>query len=763
MILTTSSFKGSSPRVTNVFRHSFRQETRRNVPFIVAFCLVAVFFLIMPSLTTLIDQNFSSVSENTAVARAVTETYDADTSTAVIGGADGPTEIATIQRQHYSFGIGLGAVTVLPVMAFILGLLQFAYLSSRRAMDVYGALPIRRETFLRAKMTAGVVILYMPLIISYLLIFLMNILIAGYHQYLLYELLVVLLDSFVLVMIPYCLTVLVSTISGTVLENIIYPVTLIFAPVIIYSLGMQIFADSIYGYAGGEMQEVIRGLLLPYYAACYSGCGLVEGGITDYLLSFRQAEGQVPTFWAAVQPHLLSIGIWLLLCVGITLLAVFCMRRRKNEWAGIKGASKELNVIACLSAILIGSLLVMCLFTSGWFSQNPVFAYIWFFASMILIFVIYQLITLQSARAMLKSWPLCVVCVALGITFCVFLSTNAFGWYMRLPDRDKIEAVSVSYTGIIGTEGDYILFDPEEAEEELAFDDPQIIDHVYEFQEEALKGESMEAVEEEWGYDSILIKYHMKNGWTVSRNYLLRTQEMARAIALLNEDDDFVQRHHIIFQENLSRYDVVKVSDPYHTRLTEISLDQIDIGALQQALQQDVLGETLEDILTPAEKDYGWIQLWDNDAANDEERMVNEQMSILVKGSFSNTIAYLESLRLKEFMEPDFSMVQEVALLTSEADKDGNSEFLSICLYGNVDNSLHLFTKNWTSGITLAEDYDITLAAEPASQHANTFTDPEKIQSILEDCYNQHEYYDESCTIYVKGQETVTEMILPNP
>lgn len=762
MILTTSSFKGSSPRVTNVFRHSFRQETRRNVPFIVAFCLVAVFFLIMPCLTNLIDQNFSSVSENTAVAKAVAETYDSDSSTAAIGGADGPTGIATVQRQHYSFGIGLGAVTVLPVMAFILGLLQFAYLSSRRAMDVYGALPIRRGTFLRAKMTAGVVILYLPLIISYLLIFLANILIAGYHQYLLYELLVVLLDSFVLVMIPYCLTVLVSTISGTVLENIIYPVTLIFAPVIIYSLGMQIFADSIYGYAGGEMQEVIRGLLLPYYAAYYSGCGLVGGGITDYLLTIRQAEGQAPAFWAVVQPHLLSIGIWLLLCTGITLLAVFCMRRRKNERAGIKGASKALNVIACLSAILIGSLLVMCLFTSGWFSQNPVFVYIWFFASMILIFVIYQLITLQSARAMLKSWPLCAVCVALGITFCVFLSTNAFGWYMRLPDRDKIEAVSVSYTGIIGTEGDYILFDPEE-EEELAFDDVQIIDHVYAFQEEALKRESMEAAGEEWGYDSVLIKYHMKNGWTVSRNYPLKTQAMAQAIALLNEDDNFVQQHHIIFQENLSRYDVVKVSDPYRTRLTEIPLDQIDMDILQQVLQQDILEETLEDILTPAEKEYGWIQLWDNDAANDEENMVNEQMSVLVKGGYRNTIAYLESIGTAELMEPDFSMVQEVALLTPEADENGSSSFLSVCLYGNVDNALHLFTKNWTSGITLAEDYDSMMTQDYASLQANTFTDPEKIQSILEDCYNQHEYNDESCTVYVKGQETVTELILPNP
>ncbi len=450
------------------------------------------------------------------------------------------------------------------------------------------------------------------------------------------------------------------------LENIIYPVTLIFAPVIIYSLGMQIFADSIYGYAGGEMQEVIRGLLLPYYAAYYSGCGLVGGGITDYLLTIRQAEGQAPAFWVVVQPHLLSIGIWLLLCTGITLLAVFCMRRRKNERAGIKGASKALNVIACLSAILIGSLLVMCLFTSGWFSQNPVFVYIWFFASMILVFVIYQLITLQSARAMLKSWPLCAVCVALGITFCVFLSTNAFGWYMRLPDRDKIEAVSVSYTGIIGAEGDYILFDPEE-EEELAFDDAQIIDHVYAFQEEALKRESMEAAGEEWGYDSVLIKYHMKNGWTVSRITPLKTQAMAQAIALLNEDDNFVQQHHIIFQENLSRYDVVKVSDPYRTRLTEIPLDQIDMDTLQQVLQQDILEETLEDILTPAEKEYGWIQLWDNDAANDEENMVNEQMSVLVKGGYRNTIAYLESVGTAELMEPDFSMVQEVALLTPEA------------------------------------------------------------------------------------------------
>ena len=121
----------------------------------------------------------------------------------------------------------------------------------------------------------------------------------------------------------------------------------------------------------------------------------------------------------------------------------------------------------------------------------------------------------------------------------------------------------------------------------------------------------------------------------------------------------------------------------------------------------------------------------------------------------------MKQIGLEDEMKPDFSQVTEVALFSQQSNGE-ISDFSSICYYGNLDMALHLFTKSWTNGITLSEDYESIYAKDSEMLQPNVFTDPKKIESVLKDCYNQHEYNKESCTVYVKGLETVTEMILPN-
>lgn len=122
MILTTSNFdaKHRTSPAANPFRHTYLHELSHNIPIIVIMCLTAVCFLILPAVLSLVDQNLTPVTESGVVA-SMNQTAD-DTAREVV--------------KQYVFGVRPASILFFPVMAFVLSLVQFSYLTNRRAMDV---------------------------------------------------------------------------------------------------------------------------------------------------------------------------------------------------------------------------------------------------------------------------------------------------------------------------------------------------------------------------------------------------------------------------------------------------------------------------------------------------------------------------------------------------------------------------------------------------------------------------------------------------
>ncbi|MBC8610770.1 hypothetical protein H8702_06485 [Massilimaliae timonensis] len=751
MILTTSNFdaKHRTSPAANPFRHTYLHELSHNIPIIVIMCLTAVCFLILPAVLSLVDQNLTPVTESGVVA-SMNQTAD-DTAREVV--------------KQYVFGVRPASILFFPVMAFVLSLVQFSYLTNRRAMDVFGTLPIRRGAMMRAKMLAGVTILAVPVALSYLVIFFCNLIIVGFHQYLILELLVVLLNALVVMLLPYGLTALISTISGTIMENILYPLALLSAPVILYGFIMEVIRYTMFGYAGEAANHFVLALLSPFCEFfADDGWYLVNHGITQTLLE-QQELGVGTTFLSLVSQNLIVMGIWLVISAGLMAAAVFGLRRRKNERAGLKGASRVLNHIACFLAALIGGALVLAIFSVGFLGTAYYnLRYVWFFVAILITFVAYQLIVLQSVKAMLKTWPLLLVCVVLGSGFVTFVETDAFGAYTKIPEESQVHMVSIDYSGIMGTTRSTETL---QSDRPVYYNDPDLIQTVLEFHQQVVE----DRIREPGNYQAIRLEYKLKDGSSMVRQYTADTQKAAEILATLNENDSFLSENHVIFTNDLSGYDIVQVSDPYYTVMNELTTEQIDLEALQQALQQDVMEQTLEDMLDPQEPEIGWIHLWKNEPEDlneeenwDEWNMWNEtaEMSILVKGSYQNTIAYLESIGAIDLMQPDYTAVQDLLIVSPT--EDGG--FDSLSLYGNTDPTLSLFTKNWLSGLVLPEEFDgwitETIPEADANRLSDAYQDPDKVQSILEDCYNQHGYDENSCVVYVKTMNATSELILPN-
>ena len=324
--------------------------------------------------------------------------------------------------------------------------------------------------------------------------------------------------------------------------------------------------------------------------------------------------------------------------------------------------------------------------------------------------------------------------------------------------------VSIDYSGIMGTTRSTETL---QSDRPVYYNDPDLIQTVLEFHQQVVE----DRIREPGNYQAIRLEYKLKDGSSMVRQYRADTQKAAEILATLNENDSFLSENHVIFTNDLSGYDIVQVSDPYYTVMNELTTEQVDLEALQQALQQDVMEQTLEDMLDPQEPEIGWIHLWKNEPEDlneeenwDEWNMWNEtaEMSILVKGSYQNTIAYLESIGAIDLMQPDYTAVQDLLIVSPI--KDGGFESLS--LYGNTDPTLSLFTKNWLSGLVLPEEFDSWIMEAIPEANVNrlsdAYQDPDKVQSILEDCYNQHGYDENSCVVYVKTMNATSELILPN-
>lgn len=301
------------------------------------------------------------------------------------------------------------------------------------------------------------------------------------------------------------------------------------------------------------------------------------------------------TFLSLVSQNLIVMGIWLVISAGLMAAAVFGLRRRKNERAGLKGASRVLNHIACFLAALIGGALVLAIFSVGFLGTAYYnLRYVWFFVAILITFVAYQLIVLQSVKAMLKTWPLLLVCVVLGSGFVTFVETDAFGAYTKIPEESQVHMVSIDYSGIMGTTRSTETL---QSDRPVYYNDPDLIQTVLEFHQQVVE----DRIREPGNYQAIRLEYKLKDGSSMVRQYTADTQKAAEILATLNENDSFLSENHVIFTNDLSGYDIVQVSDPYYTVMNELTTEQIDLEELQQALQQDVMEQTLEDMLDPQE------------------------------------------------------------------------------------------------------------------------------------------------------------------
>lgn len=287
------------------------------------------------------------------------------------------------------------------------------------------------------------------------------------------------------------LTMLMLSFCGKKAEACIYPVLINIAIPLIHILCIFIVESNTYG------GSIDFSLTSSYQIGVTSPMGMVLAACVPLITGTR------PEFLPLFTPQ---YGIpALIVTLAFFAGAYFLMKNRRNERVGSP------YVFGAMDYVIPGIVILAVVMPLAWqmfaCAENDDSPFGWFIGTLISTFIIYIIMDLISGKAFRKFWLTAAkwagtVAVSVGITAVLFYS-NGFGAAYYVPKADDVASVSATFR----VEGYYFDFD------DVA--EADAINAVIDAHALIPKDGSAD------GDRYVLIKYNMKNGSMLTRDYLL--------------------------------------------------------------------------------------------------------------------------------------------------------------------------------------------------------------------------------------------------
>ncbi len=550
-----------------------------------------------------------------------------------------------------------GFVCIALIGALVIGLITTSFMHNRRAVDLYGALPVRRETLLLAKALAGITVILIPYILSTALLFIAQAVLQAYETTTLLWL--VNFGSFAIYAVGvYIITVFCAVNTGAVFDTAMFTIALCGAPSILLFLNDAMVSLTLIGYQStGSMNTFILGIspvaspVVRLFESTY--VNQLESG--SYMVrSF--------VFW--------PLAMALLLCGALLLF-----KKRRSEIAGTSKPSGTLQLIIKLMAANITGVLVAMLFIETLGNT-------WLMATLGLLigaFVAYFIAEAVLARGF-KTFKrmLLQFAVVAGVVLAgtAILYTGAFGYSTRVPSADEVESAEISYRGVDNYSFKYM---PYYEARDNRFTEPEVIRQIVLAHQGIVNSASFGRINvNRYGRNeasdllnsSTQITYTLKNGQTVSRSFASTPADAREAIYNLNSLTAFRTKNSIIF--SLRPQDIASISRTDMTFAQEqpiTPLSQEQAARLCEALKADEAAQTYDQVMSPSSRELFTLMINFSYLYEDPSgvsNMTQETVTLPVQPWHQNTIAALRGFGWEVNETPDYSAIGGAYLLGSE-------------------------------------------------------------------------------------------------
>lgn len=468
---------------------------------------------------------------------------------------------APLQSLLENAGSGSGLESIFAVLeasvpillSVVVPFIVFNYLHSRRAIDLYHALPIKRASLFIGKYLSGLVLVLAPTLLGYGLAWLTEALANGSIGPLMTDTVstlsrlapcvlpeTVMLYTFVVFMVVCC---------GTVWETIMYGGGLSLALLGI-CYGVPELVDQLYGYFYGstDLSEWLMAFT-PFYFFGYQ---------TRYSYSYLSP---VP-YYQMVFPVLITIGLF---CA-----ALFLYQNRKSESTG---SAFAFRFLFHLVSIFISFSLILSLYV---LNSDLVSALMLGF----IVYFVMSVIANRGFRRLLPVFARSAGILAVSAAFILsFQQTGGYGFENRVPALEDIETVYLSpisvgdaqttesygFVAQLSRNGYYSK--PPGAKNEVrinGYQEEANIRLVREIHQNLVNIRPVDG-----HYVRLQIIYRLKNGETLRRSYYQVTEADFQRLAALNETEEYLKLKYPFMREGYS----------YGTKASAAIINPLDSGS----------------------------------------------------------------------------------------------------------------------------------------------------------------------------------------
>lgn len=532
--------------------------------------------------------------------------------------------------------------------AIICGLSGFFYLHSKKKVDLYHSIPVRREVLFTVSYLNGILIYLVPYIINVILCFI----ILQINHFMNMEMFITAVSAIGINLLYYTLIYTIVIIAVMLTGNFIIScfgtaVFLLYGPMVTW-LKEMFFNDFFRTYYADTNIDTKLAFLSP---------------IGKYFITVNQLSGKLTKefSWSIITTFVITI-----LFIAFS---VFLYQKRPSEAAGKAmtfSISKPVIKFLLVIPISLGGGIVFRSIANrgwgGWFLFGMIFS---FFIAYAIIEIIYNF-DIRSAFAYKKQMLSCLGIIA--IIACIF-QFDLFHYDSFMPEKDEIKSMSVAISGLDG----YVQYYDFESEDYsyMNSDSYQLenmkltnYDKAYELAELGMKHTS-KSYDDEF-YFNYTVKYSLNSGREVYRVYMLTRDESVDIMKNIYANPEYKQVHFQINQLNSDR--ISNISCYTMLDRKEFGLDAAEKKQLIDIYKEELNLLTLDEVMNESPLASLEIQI------NRFNRM-NEYNIIdyYIYPSFEKTIVFLKEHGLDVTKKVEIKDIKEIRVDNYKAKTDENT------------------------------------------------------------------------------------------
>lgn len=357
------------------------------------------------------------------------------------------------------------------IAAALLGIMLFRFVTSKKTVNVYYSLGIKRAELYGARYLAGVVMLFASIVVPMLIMTFVNIHFFGSSAMLWKACFYYIVHFSVIAFAAFSIAAAVSGCVGTVIESVGFSAVLIAFPSIVMMCveeivpalllgapmnGIMYYNDS---YNSGYLQNTISETLFGRILANVDLLSLNREGFFSIGCAISKEvikSWKLPSF----SPYI----FWIIGIAVFLLFGILMFKNRKAEICGFMGRNKVLNFTVCallsFSAFSLISSYTNHTITVG---DKEITISIWVMALVgalisFIVFSVVELLLTRSFKAYRKNLKIVPVHIALILVLIFSLYTGFFGYSSRMPDIEDVESVEISTPASLtgGTHNGYL-------------------------------------------------------------------------------------------------------------------------------------------------------------------------------------------------------------------------------------------------------------------------------------------------------------------